>query len=213
MIRDYALAASGLLVRKLGGPSVKPYQPEGVWEAVAMIGSNTRDYKPRHAARTCTAAACTRSGSGPPRRRRWRCSTPRTARPAPSAASGPTRRSQALVTLNDVQFVEAARVLAEKAHRRRAPATTPGSTSSPSGCWPARSGRRNWPIVKESLADLLRELQGRSPRTRSKLIAVGESKADPTLDAVDAGRVDDAGERVDEPGRGAEQVTGRAAGV
>src|SRR5262249_55548177 len=45
MVRDYALAASGLLVRKIGGPSVKPYQPEGVWEAVAMIGSNTRDYK------------------------------------------------------------------------------------------------------------------------------------------------------------------------
>src|SRR4029079_952000 len=41
-IPDNALGASGLLVRKLGGPSVKPYQPEGVWEAVAMIGSNTR---------------------------------------------------------------------------------------------------------------------------------------------------------------------------
>src|SRR5262249_12846353 len=34
MIRDYALAASGLLVPKLGGPSVRPYQPDGVWEAV-----------------------------------------------------------------------------------------------------------------------------------------------------------------------------------
>ena len=45
MIRDYALATSGILVRKIGGPSVKPYQPDGVWEAVAMIGSNTRDYK------------------------------------------------------------------------------------------------------------------------------------------------------------------------
>jgi hypothetical protein len=45
MVRDYALAASGILVPKIGGPSVKPYQPEGVWEAVAMIGSNTRDYK------------------------------------------------------------------------------------------------------------------------------------------------------------------------
>src|SRR6202007_1221733 len=45
MIRDYALEASGLLSPKIGGPSVKPYQPEGVWEAVAMIGSNTRDYK------------------------------------------------------------------------------------------------------------------------------------------------------------------------
>src|SRR5207253_2672652 len=45
MVRDYALAASGLLVEKLGGPSVKPYQPDGVWEAVAMIGSNTRNYQ------------------------------------------------------------------------------------------------------------------------------------------------------------------------
>ncbi len=45
MVRDYALAASGLLVRKQGGPSVRPYQPPGVWEAVAMIGSNTRDYR------------------------------------------------------------------------------------------------------------------------------------------------------------------------
>ena len=39
MVRDYALAASGLLAAEVGGPSVKPYQPEGVWEAVAMIGS------------------------------------------------------------------------------------------------------------------------------------------------------------------------------
>src|SRR5262249_6563815 len=45
MVRDQALAVSGLLSRKIGGPSVKPYQPPGVWEAVAMIGSNTRDYK------------------------------------------------------------------------------------------------------------------------------------------------------------------------
>src|SRR6202034_913221 len=45
MVRDYALASSGLLVEKLGGPSVKPYQPDGVWEAVAMRESNTRYYK------------------------------------------------------------------------------------------------------------------------------------------------------------------------
>ena len=45
MVRDYALAASGLLVERLGGPSVRPYQPEGVWEAVAMPESNTRVYK------------------------------------------------------------------------------------------------------------------------------------------------------------------------
>ena len=45
MIRDNALAVSGLLVKKIGGPSVKPYQPDGVWDAVAMRESNTRDYR------------------------------------------------------------------------------------------------------------------------------------------------------------------------
>ncbi|HYP08493.1 MAG TPA: DUF1549 domain-containing protein, partial [Bryobacteraceae bacterium] len=45
MVRDSALAASGLLVDKIGGASVKPYQPEGVWEAVAMPVSNTKSYR------------------------------------------------------------------------------------------------------------------------------------------------------------------------
>ena len=39
MVRDYALAASGLLVPAIGGPSVKPYQPDGIWDAVAMHSS------------------------------------------------------------------------------------------------------------------------------------------------------------------------------
>src|SRR5262249_31746825 len=38
MIRDNALAVSGLLNRKIGGPSVRPYQPPGLWEAVAFGG-------------------------------------------------------------------------------------------------------------------------------------------------------------------------------
>ncbi len=45
MIRDYALAAGNLLACKVGGPSARPYQPEGVWEAVAMPESNTRIYQ------------------------------------------------------------------------------------------------------------------------------------------------------------------------
>jgi hypothetical protein len=45
MLRDQALVASGLLVQKVGGPSVRPYQVEGIWEGVAVKGqSNTRDY-------------------------------------------------------------------------------------------------------------------------------------------------------------------------
>lgn len=41
MLRDQALAVSGLLVRKVGGPSVRPYQPPGLWEAVSYNGEET----------------------------------------------------------------------------------------------------------------------------------------------------------------------------
>jgi Protein of unknown function (DUF1553) len=114
MIRDYALAASGLLVPKIGGPSVKPYQPDGVWEAVAMIGSDTRNY---------------RRDSGENLYRRsvytlWKRAAPPASMEifnAPNRETCTVRRErtntplQALVTLNDVQFVEAARHLATNA--------------------------------------------------------------------------------------------------
>ncbi len=110
MIRDYALAASGLLVRKIGGQSVRPYQPEGVWEAVAMIGSDTRDYR--------------RDAGDKLYRRSMYTFWKRAAPPASmDILNAPTREVctvrrdrtdtplQALVMLNDPQFVEAARFL------------------------------------------------------------------------------------------------------
>src|SRR5262249_32405772 len=114
MVRDNALAASGLLVRKLGGPSVKPYQPEGVWEAVAMIGSTTRAY---------------RRDAGENLYRRsmytfWKRSAPPASMEilnAPNRETCTVRRErtntpiQALVTLNDPQMIEAARHLAQRA--------------------------------------------------------------------------------------------------
>jgi hypothetical protein len=114
MVRDTALAASGLLVSKIGGPSVKPYQPEGVWEAVAMLNSNTRNY---------------RQDSGDKLYRRslytfWKRSAPPASMDifnAPSRENCTVRRErtntplQALVMMNDTQYVEAARKLAETA--------------------------------------------------------------------------------------------------
>ncbi|MGB3965785.1 MAG: DUF1553 domain-containing protein, partial [Planctomycetota bacterium] len=44
-IRDQALAVSGLLDRAVGGPSVRPWQPDGIWEAIALSGSNTEFYR------------------------------------------------------------------------------------------------------------------------------------------------------------------------
>ncbi|MFM7920773.1 MAG: DUF1553 domain-containing protein, partial [Planctomycetaceae bacterium] len=114
MIRDYALASSGLLVRRLGGASVKPYQPEGVWEAIAMNVSNTRSYQ--------------RETGENLYRRSMYTFVKRMAPPAsldifnaPNREFCVVRRErtntplQALVTLNDEQFVEAARRLAELA--------------------------------------------------------------------------------------------------
>lgn len=114
MVRDYALAASGLLQTRIGGPSAKPYQPPNIWEAVAMEQSNTRFYKPE-------------TGDGLYRRSLytfWKRAAPPPSMDifnAPSRETCAVRRErtntplQALVTMNDVQFVEAARALAQNA--------------------------------------------------------------------------------------------------
>jgi hypothetical protein len=111
LVRDYALAASGLLSPQIGGPSVKPYQPDGVWEAVAMDGSNTRYYKKDQGGGLYRRSVYTF----------WKRSAPPASMDifnAPTREQCTIRRErtdtplQALVTMNDVQFVEAARELA-----------------------------------------------------------------------------------------------------
>jgi hypothetical protein len=180
MIRDYALASSSLLARKLGGPSVKPYQPEGVWEAVAMIGSNTRDYK---------------RDSGDALYRRsmytfWKRAAPPASMDifnAPSRETCTFRRErtdtplQALVTLNDPQFVEAARHLAEVALKEGGDSTD-GRIGLVARRLLARSFRaEETKVVRGSLDGLLAYYKAH-PEDAKKLIAVGESKADPKLD-------------------------------
>ena len=114
MVRDYALAASGLLVNKVGGVPVKPYQPAGIWEAVAMPESNTKKYQQD-------------KGEGLYRRSLytfWKRAAPPATMDifnAPSREVCAVRRErsntplQALATLNDPQFIEAARHLAQRA--------------------------------------------------------------------------------------------------
>src|SRR5205814_3005554 len=105
---------SGLLTPKIGGPSVKPYQADGIWEAVAMEGSNTRVYRRDAGEKLYRRSLYTF----------WKRSAPPPSMDifnAPSRETCTVRRErtdtplQALVTMNDPQFVEAARVLAEHA--------------------------------------------------------------------------------------------------
>ncbi len=182
MIRDYALAASGLLVRKLGGPSVKPYQPEGVWEAVAMIGSNTRDYRRDSGASLYRRSLYTF----------WK-------RAAPTASmelfNAPTRETctirrertdtplQALVTLNDPQFVEAARHLAEGAMKDGDHSVNCGVQFLAKRLLARNFRPAEADVVRASLDGLLGFYKGH-PEDAKKLLAVGESKADPSLDGA-----------------------------
>jgi hypothetical protein len=187
MVRDYALAASGILVRKQGGASTRPYQPEGVWEAVAMIGSNTRNYQ---------------RDSGESLYRRsmytfWKRAAPPASMEilnAPNRETACVRRErtdtplQALVTLNDEQFIEAARHLAQRALLARGQGTRDGEQEGVALGLDFIAKRllarplshKERPIVESSLADLLAHYQS-NPDDAKKLIAVGESKADPTL--------------------------------
>ena len=178
MLRDSALAVSGLLVEKLGGPSVKPYQPAGIWEEVAMPESNTKTYLPDQ-------------GEGLYRRSLytfWKRASPPAALETFDATSREvvcTKRArtntplQAFITMNDPQWVEAARKLAERALRH---AAEPGARLE----FLARTtlGR---PLAARETGVLqagLKKFSGRfaaDAEAAKALLAVGESKSDEAL--------------------------------
>ena len=173
-VRDLALASSGLLEAKIGGPSVKPYQPSAIWETVAMDDSDTRYYYQDHGSALYRRSLYTF----------WKRSSPP---PAMDIFNAPTRELctvrrertntplQALVVMNDPQFVEAARNLAQRA-----------MTASPDpdqrlDYLTARVLSRPFEateraILKRELKDLLRHYDSRLSDAK-KLIGVGESKA------------------------------------
>jgi Protein of unknown function (DUF1553) len=120
MVRDIALQSGGLLIQEIGGPSVKPYQPTSIWEQVSYPTSDTVHYAQDH-------------GSSLHRRSMYTYVKRMAPLPNMDAFDAPvrdvvcTRRQrtdtplQALVTMNDVQWVEAARALAERAIREGGP--------------------------------------------------------------------------------------------
>lgn len=113
VIRDQALAVSGLLIPTIGGASVKPYQPAGLWKPVGFGGSNTSVFKQDTGSKLYRRSMYTF----------WKRTSPP---PSMSAFDAPDRETcqvrrartntplQALVLMNDVQFFEAARKFAER---------------------------------------------------------------------------------------------------
>jgi hypothetical protein len=117
MVRDLALAASGLLAGGIGGPSVRPYQPPGLWEAVAFGGDfSSQTYVQDHGEALWRRSLYvywkrglpypTLATFDAPIRETCTSKRPRTNTPL-----------QALVLLNDPVFAEAARVLGERLRR------------------------------------------------------------------------------------------------
>src|SRR5207249_679169 len=147
-------AASDLLVRKLGGPSVRPYQPDGVWEAVAMIGSNTRDYKHDQGENLYRRSMYTF----------WKRAAPPASMDilnAPNREVCSVRRErtntpiQALVTLNDPQFVEAARHLAQETLKSGVDGTEARLEWMSKRLLSRPFRAEEIPVVRGSLSDLL----------------------------------------------------------
>jgi hypothetical protein len=178
MVRDYALFASGLLQPEVGGPSVKPYQPSRIWETVAMEQSNTRHYDEDTGANLYRRSLYTfwKRAAPPPSMDIFN---------APSRETCIVRRErtdsplQALVTMNDVQFVEAARVLAQNAMRsdRRLDREL-GYMSARLLARPL--AKQEIDILTQSYRDFLAHYTA-APEDASKLLKAGASPADSTL--------------------------------
>jgi hypothetical protein len=177
-LRDQALAASGLLVAKVGGPPVRPYQPEGIWEEIAMKESTTRFYRPDQGGNLYRRSLYTF----------WKRIAPNPAMDilnAPSREVTCVRRDrtntplQALVTLNEPLFVEASRHLAARALREGT--SVNARLDAISLRLIARTfSRAERAVVRRTLEDAL-TLYSRDSTAADALLAIGDSPVESDL--------------------------------
>ena len=180
-LRDQALLASGLLVQKLGGRPTHPYQPEGVWEEVAMKESTTRYYRQDLDENLYRRSIYTL----------WKRTAPPPAMDilnAPSRETACVRRDrtntplQALVTLNEPLFVEASRRLAARTWRE-APASFDARIDAISLRLIGRTfAPAERAVVRRTLDAALATYRGQ-PDAAGQLLAVGQSPLDPGIPA------------------------------
>jgi hypothetical protein len=179
MIRDTALAASGLLSDKVGGPPVSPYMPGDLWRESNTMSPAYRQSVGRDLYRRSLYTVVKRTAPMPDM----------STFDAPSREVCVLKRSptgtpqQAFVLLNDIQYVEAARVLAEKTLKEGGITTRRRIRFA----FLRLTGREPDKRELKILASLWREQKrifAKEPGRARKLIAVGESKADPSLNVV-----------------------------
>jgi hypothetical protein len=178
-IRDSALAASGLLNRTIGGPSVKPYQPAGLWE---QAGTG-KTYKQDTGAALYRRSLYTfwRRTSPPPSMTTFDAMSREVCTAKRDVTITPL---QSLVLLNDPQFVEAARHLAEMAIARY-PQDLAMQTRL---AFRALTGRLPDDTEMQILTRLFEEQRAlftATPDDAASLVAVGESRADGGIQPAD----------------------------
>jgi hypothetical protein len=178
MIRDQALAASGLMTSTIGGPAVKPYQPAGIWEE-ATFGNKRYQQDKGESLYRRSLYVFWRRIVGPTMffdaATRQTCSVKSTTTNTPL---------HALATLNDVTYVEAARALAQLAME------IGGATDSERVAFAFRrvTGRKPSESQVKILVVALekqRALFAADKAAAAKLLKSGESPRNEKLDAVD----------------------------
>ena len=179
-VRDSALAASGLLTRMVGGPSVKPYQPAGLWEQSGTGKTYTQD----HGAELYRRSLYTfwRRTSPPPSMLTFDAMSREVCTAKREVTTTPL---QALVLLNDPQFVEAARVLATRLLR-----TYPHDGAARNrDAFRALIGRApdtaEAAILRDCSAEQ-RALFAASSANARRFVSIGESSTDRVLPAADS---------------------------
>lgn len=182
IIRDNALAASGLLNRKVGGKSVKPYQPAGIWEALGNGNALNSTYVQDHGSDLYRRSLYTywkRNAPNPSMVNfdspdRFTCTIKRQKTSTPL---------QALVTLNDPQFFEAARVLAQQAL-----AKGPGDAEIINYMVQSvvsRKARAEEIILLSKMHTEMKQSYSENPLKVKKILSVGEYPVDPALSPVE----------------------------
>jgi len=186
-IRDQALAVSGLLNDQIGGSSVSPYQPAGLWEELSY----------RADGKNWTAQSYTQSHGADLYRRTMYTFWKRTSPPptlitfdAPDRETCLVRRSttntplQALVLMNDPTYIEAARKLAERV-LTEGPADTNERISLAFRLATARRpNERETAVLRRAFEQQLAAYRA-NPAEAEKLLKVGESQRNDKLDAAE----------------------------
>jgi hypothetical protein len=173
MLRDIALQSGEMLVSRVGGPSVKPYQPANVWEQVSYPTSDTLIYVQDHQQALYRRSMYTY-------RKRMASPPNMDAFDAPVRDTVCTRRQrtdtplQALVTMNDVQWIEAARGLAERVIHETG-AKPEAGIERMSEILLAHDPKPQTLVVLENSLDQMQKHYRADPKAAHALVHAGES--------------------------------------